>query len=69
MRIDSQVEVLLAKGKPVVVEEVGAPGHPPVLHQVHRPQDEVDALAVLVPRPVHVQVQDDVVIDEVQVAV
>ena len=44
----------MAPGDLIVVEEVGPAGHPPVLDQVHRPQDEVDALAVLVPRPVQV---------------
>ena len=47
----SQVKVGLVKGKFEVIEEIRKPGHPPVLHQVHRPQDEVDSLAILIPGP------------------
>ena len=55
----SQVKVGLVKGKFEVVEEIRKPGHPPVLQQVHRPQDEVDPLAVLVPGPAQVHRDKD----------
>ena len=51
MCVFSQVIVRLVKGKFEVVEEVGDSCHPPVLQQVHRPQDEVDSLTILIPGP------------------
>ena len=49
----SQVKVRFVKGQFEVVEEVWNACHPPVLQQIHRPQDKVDSLAVLVPGPVY----------------
>ena len=51
MCVFSQVIVRLVEGKFEVIEEVGDSCHPPVLQQVHRPQDEVDSLAILIPGP------------------